>query len=91
MVILAVGGWGEHAPTGSSEIYNPLTKLWKKVSLELPLRTITYHRLELIKTNLYLIGGYLKHEGTEEFLDSLYRYDTILKSWEKMASMSVSR
>ena len=91
VVILAVGGWGEDAPTGSSEIYNPLTKLWKKVSLELPLGTITYHSLELIKTNLYLIGGYLKHEGTEEFLDCLYRYDTILKSWEKMASMSVSR
>ena len=90
-VILAVGGWGEYAPTGSSEIFNPLTKLWKKVSFQLPLGTISYHRLELIETNLYLIGGYLKHEGTEEFLDSLYRCDTIQMSWEKMSSMSVSR
>ena len=91
VVILAVGGWGEDAPTGSSEVYNPLTNLWKPVSLQLPLGTITNHRLELIKTDLYLIGGYIKHEGTEEFLDTLYRFDTTQMSWEKMASMSVSR
>ena len=91
VVILAVGGWGEDAPTGSSEIYNPLTKVWKPVSLQLPLGTVTYHRLELIEMRLYLIGGYIKHEGTEEFLDNLYQYDTIQMSWEKMASMSVSR
>ena len=90
-VILAVGGWGEDAPTGSSEVYNPLTKVWKPVNLQLPLGTITYHRLELIEKNLYLIGGYIKHEGTEEFLDTIYKYDTIQMSWEKMASMSVSR
>ena len=90
-VILALGGWGEDAPTGSSEVFNPLTQVWKPVSLQLPLGTITYHRLELIKTDLYLIGGYIKHEGREEFLDTLYRYDTKQKSWEKMASMSVSR
>ena len=90
-VILAVGGWGEDAPTGSSEVYNPLTKVWKPVNLQLPLGTITYHRLELIEENLYLIGGYIKHEGTEELLDTLYKYDTIQMIWEKMASMSVSR
>ena len=90
-VILAVGGWGTDAPTGSSEAFNPLTGVWKPVHLQLPLGTITYHRLELIKTNLYMIGGYLKHEGTEAFLDSLYRYDIIKKRWDEMAPMSVPR
>ena len=91
VVILAVGGWEKDAPTGSSEVYNALTEVWKPVSLQLPLGTITYHRLEFIKMKLYLIGGYIKHEGTEGFLDTLYQYDTTKKSWDKKASMSVSR
>ena len=91
VVILAVGGWGKDSPTGSTEVFNTLRGVWKPVPLQLPLGTITYHRLELIKMKLYLIGGYIKHEGTEGFLDTLYQYDTTKKSWDQMASMSVSR
>lgn len=90
-VILAVGGWGADAPSGSSETFNPLTGVWKPVHFQLPLGTITYHRLELLEANLYMIGGYLKHEGTEAFLDSLYRYDITKKCWDEMAPMSVPR
>ena len=88
-VILALGGWDKDGPTNSSEVFNPLTEVWKPVSLQLPLGTITCHRLELIEKNLYLIGGL--PSWRQEFLDTLYQYDTMQMSWEKMASMSVSR
>ena len=81
VVILAVGGWGNDAPTGSSEVFNTLRGVWKPVPLQLPHGTITDSRLELIKMKLYLIG----------FRDTLYQYDTAKKSWDQMASMSESR
>ena len=50
-------------------------------------------RREVVDKNLYMIGGYIKHQGQERFLDSLYRLDTTKKdkSWYKMALMSVPR
>ena len=92
-VVLAIGGWDKDAPTGSSELYNPLRGQWTPLRLKLPHGTITYHQLEVIDKNLYMIGGYFKHQGQEGFLDSLHRLDTTKKdkSWDKMASMSVPR
>ena len=74
-------------------MYNPFRGQWTPLRLKLPLGTITYHQLEVVDKNLYMIGGYIKHQGQERFLDSLYRLDTTKKdkSWYKMALMSVPR
>ncbi|XP_077356504.1 kelch-like protein 33 [Festucalex cinctus] len=62
---------------------------WRQLG-EIPESARFCHEAVVFKGQLYVFGG-KKYYGTEDTLKSVYRYDPLQNSWDKMADMSNKR
>ncbi|XP_051919659.1 kelch-like protein 33 [Hippocampus zosterae] len=62
---------------------------WRRLS-ELPDSARFCHEAAVVKGQLYVFGG-KKYYGTEDTLNSVYRYDPLQNSWDRMADMAKKR
>nr|XP_042899405.1 kelch-like protein 10 [Parasteatoda tepidariorum] len=85
-VLFTIGGWSG-GPTNVIETYDAKADRWIKVRMTDPFGPRAYHKLAVIGTDIYVIGGF---DGLNYFNDCL-RFNVVTKEWSEVAPMQCKR
>ena len=75
-------------PTNLVEVWNPLTEQWMASDVKLPGCSRAYHGLEVLGSDLWVIGGY-RQSG--DFERSTMKFSLSTGEWREMSRMSTNR
>nr|XP_042903275.1 kelch-like protein 10 [Parasteatoda tepidariorum] len=86
-ILFAFGGWSGGSPTNLIETFDTKADRWINIEEVDPVGPRAYHKLAVIGTDIYIIGGF----NGNQYFNSCRRFNAVTREWKEVAPMHTKR